>query len=878
MLKKNKTLFFSKIFSSHFKNSIIMNLLNYQKTGIVFFFISLFFMPLTLEAQQDTVYYNISWKEAVKDSAAFFRPPVKKEGDLFRVEDYYISGQKQMSGLSKYEDKDFWVEKVSWYTEEGNLYQEGNYKSNRLDGEFITFLDGEKLVAIYENGFGKSGVQNNTRFSSDIYTEIKNDTIKEVVYDDDISGIRYENYSTLKSGRFLSKYYDKKGKKIGEIKTLKNGYLKGVEVYYYFEPMRVKQISYHPYEKLLGDTDYYANGQLRTWFQTDPEYKKTFFKEDGTELGSIIYELQNDYLKPITGTEVTFAYGYKKEDFNKVLSTRIYNNGQLEKEEQHYNDGKIKSITSYKDNIKVLQVSFDETGKELARMAYKNYYPFSGVEIRDGRKSTYKDGELIEELKYYPDTNLIFSKKNTEEEIYYNKEGVVMGTLKVEYKNKYAKPLDGKRYEIGYNSEINNIETYKNRELIERTNFITKQVGKDSLVDFKNTSYYKDGSYSKYREIRYYSNGAKQSDITFEDYDKKLGKFYSDKGDLIGTYDYIKKDGKLYEFFDTSNEVRLVKEENNGVLQTSKRYDYGLDTSYGVINPVLIEEMDISCCAMSYDKYGEVIAKVNFKNKLPWKGVMYDAVSRIKYEINEGKRNGSYKKFNYNHEIILEEGQYVNDKKEGVFNGYNRLGKLQLTQTYKNDILEGESVNYDENGKETSSIIYKNGEPFEGTKILSVSYSRESAQEIYKKGILIKRISYDEQGRNVSTFKDGEIAETIAYYKDSDLKRLQYALNKNYVEGEVIRYDKKGKEQHRGIIKDYKLESGTVYLSAYSLYDNRVAYIILKRKNDMVQLTLVGHKDETLFYVEENIEEGYGLKYIDRLNIYIDNLTPASLY
>ncbi|MGJ8548612.1 toxin-antitoxin system YwqK family antitoxin [Winogradskyella wichelsiae] len=855
-----------------------MNLLDHLKTGIILFIISGFFIPLSLEAQQDTIYYTISWRTTIKDSAAFFRPPIKKEGDLFRVEDYYISGQKQMSGLSQYENKDYWVEKVSWYTEDGKLYQQGQYKNNRLDGAFTTFLGDKKLIAIYKNGYIKSGIQNITRFSSAIYTEIKNDTIKEVVYDDDISGIRYENYSTVKSGRYLSKYYDEKGSEIGTIKTLKNGSLKGTEVFYYFEPMRVKQISYYPYDRLLGSTDYYPNGQLRTLFQTGSEYKKTFFNEDGTILGSVIYELQDDYLKPIKGTEFIFSYGYEKEDFNQVLSTRIYNNRQLEREEQRYDDGKVKSITSYKDNIKILQVSFDETGKELARMAYKNYYPFSGVEIKGGRKSTYKEGELVEELKYYPDTNLVFSKKNKEEELYYNKEGVVMGTLKVEYKNKYAKPIEGKRYDIGYNSDINGIETYKNRELIARTNFITKSIAKDSLVDFKNTSYYKDGSYSKYREVFYYSNGSKQSDIIFEDYEKKLGKFYNDKGELIGTYDYLKKDGALYEFFNTSNEVRLFKKENNGVLQTSKRYDYGLNTSYGAINPVLIEETDISCCAMSYDKYGEVIARVNFKNKLPWKGTMYDAVSRIKYEINEGKRNGFYKKFNYNHDIILEEGQYVNDKKEGTFSAFNRLGQLQFTKNYENDILEGKSINYDENGKETSRIIYKNGEPFEGTKVLSSSYSSAPSQEIYKNGLLVKRISYTEEGKNISTFKDGAIAQTIAYYKDSDLKRLQYALNKNYVDGEVIRYDKKGKEQHRGIIKNYKLESGTVYLSAYSLYDNRVAYIILKRTNDMVQLTLVGHKDETLFYVEENIDEGYGLKYIDRLNIYINNLRPESLY
>lgn len=855
-----------------------MILSNSIKAAVLLSMVSFFFVPLNLEAQQDTIYYDMSWKPTIKDSAAFFRAPVKKEGDLFRIEDYYISGQKQMSGLSKYKDKDFWVEKVSWYTEEGKLYQQGNYNKHRLDGEFITFLNDKKLIAIYKNGLIKSGAQNHIQLSNRIYTEVKNDTVKEVVYGDDINGIRYENFRTLKLGHFRTKYYDEKGDIMGEINTLNNGYRKGIEVFYYFEPMRIKQINYYPFEGLLGHEDYYPNGQVRTKFQTKPEYKRTYFTEDGTQIGSITYDFQNDYLKPISGTEIVFYYSYNVEDMNRVLSSRTYNNGQLEKEELHYNDGKIKSLTTYTDNIKELQVSYDEAGNELSRMVYKNYYPYSGVEISGNKKATYNEGELIEELKYYPETNSVFSKKNKEEEVYYNREGGVLGILKVEYKNKYAQPLSGKRYEIGYDSEISRIETYKDGSVIERTKFITKLVGKDNLVDFKVTEYYNADQYSKTREVNYYSNGVKQSDITYTDYDKTLGEFYNDKNELIGTYDYDKKHGKLYEFFDISDEIRFIKEENNGDVVTSKRFDYGVGRAYGVIDPVLIEDVDVNCCATFYDKYGEILAEINFKNKLPWDGEMYDMAARVRYTIKEGKRNGAYKKFNYNHEIVLEEGHYVNDKKEGTFNLYNQSGLLQLTSAYKNDILEGKSINYDEEGKEISNIIYKNGEPFEGTKVLPVGYNGKSTQEIYKNGLLTKRISHNEQGKNISTFVDGEIAETIAYHIDSNHKRLQYSLNKNYIDGEVIRYDKNGKEQHRGVVKNYRLESGVIYLSAYSLYDNRVAYIILKRKEDMVQLTLIGHKEETLFYAEEKAEEGYGLKYIDKLNIYINNLHPASLY
>ncbi|MBF8148471.1 hypothetical protein ITJ86_01095 [Winogradskyella sp. F6397] len=855
-----------------------MILLNSTKTILLLFIVSTVFMPLTLEAQQDTIYYDMSWNGTTKDNAAFYRPPVKKEGDFYRIEDYYISGQKQMSGLSKYEDKDYWVEKVSWYNEDGQLYQQGNYTKNRLDGAFITFLDGKKLTAIYKKGFIKSGAQNTIQSSNRIYTEVKNDTVKEVVYDSDINGIRYESFRTLKKGHFRTKYYGKKGDSIGEIITLKNGFRKGVEVFYYFSPMRVKQINYYPFTGLLGHEDYYPNGQVRTKFQTEPEYKNTYFTEDGTEIGSVTYKLQNDYLKPIKGTRIVFSYSYKEDVMGRILSSKTYNYGLLEKEELYYDSGKIKSLTTYTDNIKELQVSYDETGNELSRMVYKNYYPYTGVEISGNKRSTYKEGELIEELKYYSDTNVLFSKKNKEEEVYYSKDGDVLGILKVQYKNRYAKPLNGTRYEIGYDSEISNIETYKDGNVIERTKFITKLVGKDNLVDFKVTEYYNANQYSKSREVNYYSNGSKQSDITYTDYDKTLGKFYNDKNELIGTYDYDKKHGKLYEFFDLSDEIKLIKGEENGDLIALKRFDYGVARGYGVIDPVLIEDVDVNCCATFYDTYGEVLAEINFKNKLPWEGEMYDKTTRVKYTIKDGKRNGTYKKFNYNYEVVLEEGHYVNDKKEGTFNSYNQSGVLQLTSTFKNDVLEGKSINYNEDGKEVSSIIYKDGKPFEGTKVLTVGYNSKSTQEIYKNGLITKRISYDLHGKNVSTFKNGEVVETVAYHIDSNHKRLQYSLNKNYIDGEVIRYDKNGKEQHRGVVKNHKLESGVIYLSAHGLYDNRMAYIILKRNADIVQLTLVGENKETLFYAEEKVEEGYGMKYIDKLNIHLDYLHPESLY
>ncbi|WP_299119686.1 hypothetical protein [uncultured Winogradskyella sp.] len=845
---------------------------------LTLFFFMICLISIKAQSQQDTLYYNLNWKETVKDSAAFFRPPVKKEGDLFRVEDYYASGQLQMSGLSKKADRSVWQGKVSWYTEDGKLSQEGNYVNSRLDGEFVTFYNTEKLVAMYKDGRLVGGTQYRNQLRNNYYTEIKNDTIIEIIFDKDINGVRYENYSKVNKGRFLSKYYDEKGELIGELKILDNGYTKGEEVFYYYEPMRIRQIRYYPFERLLGETVYYPNRQIRTEFEYEPDYKKTFYSNEGIELGSVTYLMDYDYLKPNNGTEYFFSYGYKDTEPNTVVSLRTYNDSKLVKEELRYTDGKVKSVTTYKDNVKELQISYNEKGEEIARMVYQNYYPLTGTEITGNKKATYKDGELIKETNYYSNTKIVFSEVTKEKETYFDKKGNVLGTLEIDYQNKYAKPIKGKRFYAGYDSDISSIETYNKGFLKERTTFRTKLKSEKEKVDYKRTEYYEDNGYNKIRAIDYYSNGSKQSDIEYKGYDKMLGKFYNEKDELIGNYDYVAKDGTLYEFFPESDVISLVMTEVNGVVSKLKRYDYGPYRKYGDIDAVLMEEIDASCCSKSYNRNGDIFTEATYKDGKPWEGTIYDQPTKTKFTIKEGKRNGTYEVFDYNQEKIYEKGQFVNDKKEGIVKKYSYIGKLESIETYKNDKLNGETSYYDKDEKKISTLTYKNGDPFEGTKIVSSGYNKKPIEETYSNGIITKRISYDDNGKRVSKYKDGKETETIAYHENSDKKRLSYKVGNYYINGEVIRYDKNGKEQHRAMFKNNKLESGIVYLTSRDTYDKRVAYVILNKQEDKISVTMKNHEDNVVFFAEENLEKGYVSKYINKLNLYIDNLTPESLY
>jgi len=831
----------------------------------------------SLFAQKDTLYFLSNWKSTVKDSAVFFRPPVKKEGDLFRVQDYYMSGQLQMNALSISSEKDIWEGKVVWYNKDGSVFQQGDYKNNRLEGDFITYMDGKKMISKYQNGRFKSGVRNVTYGNRQMYFEQKGDTLFEVLYEKDIKGIREEHFGTKDSYRFLSKYYNNEGVLIGERKLLKNGYYKGVEVFYYTNPMQVKTINYHPFGQLLISETYYTNGQIREKVKKEPVWSKTFYNQDGKELAKVTYRIDQDRLKPVSGTELFFAYGSKGSRTDILRTSRTYENGVIVKDELYHDNGQLSGITDYVDGSKVLQVSYDESGKEIARMLYKNYRPFDGTEILTGRTSIYKSGELVKETIFYLNSELPKVTKTKTSETYFDKNGKTLGTLYLEDDNGYTKPKEGKRYSLDYkDGYVNGIDEYKNGVQVKRTSYRKRKVGKDSSKTFKRTVEYDDEGYTKTKETIFYSNGSKQSEIEYKKYKQTFGKFYDENEMLIGSYDYEKKDGIFYKFFGDSDEIELMEEVKEGKTQRLKSYNYGKSTEYGQINPVLERDIDIDCCATYYSPEGELIAKLTFKNQLPWEGVAYDHTGKTKHTIKKGKRNGMYQKLDYNQKI-LEEGQYAANKREGVFKYYDYQGNLKQIENYTLDKLNGKTVYYDESGKVTSEMDYKNGLPLNGTKILNLYASEKQNQETYKNGLLVESIFYDINGKRVTKYTKAKESQVTAYFKDSNKKRLSYTISNSTLNGEVIRYDSDGKEKHRGVFENGKFQSGTIFITPR--YDDKnTLYIEVSKQNEVLVTKYISFDNEVIFKAEEKLIVGSIVSYIKKLNLNLDYLSERDLY
>ncbi|MFK7813079.1 MAG: toxin-antitoxin system YwqK family antitoxin [Maribacter sp.] len=826
-------------------------------------------------AQQDTLYYKLNWSPTVKDSASFFRPPVTKEGELFRIQDYYMNGQIQMNGVSKSSEKDLWEGKVTWYNEDGSIFQEGNYENNRLEGNFITYMDGKKLVANYKNGRVVSGKRNTPYGGSQMYFEQEGDTLHEIIYDKDITGIREEHYGTKESYRFLSKYYDAKGKLIGERKVLPNGYHKGVEVFYYRDPMRVKDINYYPYGELLITARYYANGQVREEVTQEPNWSKTYYDLKGKVLGKMVFEMKNNRLRALEGTEIFFNYAKKKDEPITINNKRTYEDGKVVYDEYRYENGQIKTKTEYEEGTRVLQVSYDENGKETDRMVYKDYRPFQGTENIADKKATYQQGKLVEEIIYYFETKKPKLRKTLQLETYYDIDGNVLGELKLKDDNGYPVPYMGQRFSIGYKTnDISNIEEYKDGVRVKLTSFRKRQTGKNESETYKRIEEF--DNYSRIKETKFYSNGKKQSEIEYKKYKEIYGKFYDEKEQLMGSYDYQTKDGTRYQFFGDSDELEIMEEHKDGKEIRKKLYTYGKEREFGQINAVLIEDIDINCCAAFYDNEGNLISELTFKGQKPWDGIFYDVNAREKYTIKNGKRNGTYQKLDYDKKVI-EEGQFVDDKEEGTFTYYDYQSNVQRKENFSAGVLNGMSTYYDKDGKVISEIDYKNGLPINGTKISSLRYGKEPNQEIYKDGTLIQRISFDKNGKSVTYYTSKTESRTIAYHKDSDKKRLSYGEANKGLQGAVIRYDLNGEEQNRAEFDNGKLKLGTVFL--FPRYgDNKILYLELKKSDGKLFVKYIDIENKVVLRAEELLEPGSTPVYLKKLDLNLDYVYARDLY
>jgi antitoxin component YwqK of YwqJK toxin-antitoxin module len=112
------------------------------------------YFSLSSYAQNDTIWFDSNWVTTNKNNAAFFRTESAKKGKGYWFEDYYISGVKQMEGLSLKKDTEVYDGTIRWYYENGKPFQMVNYNDGVLNGKRQIFFENGKLKSesFYKDG------------------------------------------------------------------------------------------------------------------------------------------------------------------------------------------------------------------------------------------------------------------------------------------------------------------------------------------------------------------------------------------------------------------------------------------------------------------------------------------------------------------------------------------------------------------------------------------------------------------------------------------------------------------------------------------------------------------------------------------------------
>jgi antitoxin component YwqK of YwqJK toxin-antitoxin module len=77
------------------------------------------------------------------------------------------------------------------------------------------------------------------------------------------------------------------------------------------------------------------------------------------------------------------------------------------------------------------------------------------------------------------------------------------------------------------------------------------------------------------------------------------------------------------------------------------------------------------------------------------------------YYVNNGKKDGIYKKYNYQGKLSFEVS-YISGKMNGIYKSYKN-GNLSYEVNYRDDVLHGTHIDYNENGNIIEIKYYENG-------------------------------------------------------------------------------------------------------------------------------------------------------------------------
>lgn len=357
-------------------------------------YLFMFFIAFNICFAQQITYFDKDWKETSKEKASYYRE-VSNEGKLMRIKDFFISGKLQMEGLaSKIENGDEVFEgEVKWYFENGKVEKSSIFKNGTQIGLQKEFdADGKLVEEDLSNEKGNVYTRK-YKYKSEtqpfnVFTEWKDDTITETEYDNDIKLIR-----RVYKGDGNYEYYDEKGALIGKLNDDYVDGKSGIEVIYFYNPMKVRTIIEYEKGKYKVIKNYFPDKKLESEIitaGTSGTLKK--FDRQGKLLSSAKVEVdEQKNITPIEGTYISEDFTDETGNKSYISVIAEYKAGEVITRKIFYENGKLKNDESQE---KVTHYAPD--GSLKYTMIYKNGEPFDGTEIiEDAKLFEFKNGKMI---------------------------------------------------------------------------------------------------------------------------------------------------------------------------------------------------------------------------------------------------------------------------------------------------------------------------------------------------------------------------------------------------------------------------------------------------------------------------------------------------
>ncbi|WP_405398320.1 hypothetical protein [Maribacter sp. Asnod2-G09] len=752
-----------------------------------------------ITAQKDTLYFDADWHRTEKASAAFFRPvPLEKEGDLYHVKDYFISGNIQMDGYWSNLEDETNQGKVQWYHENGQLLESRQYTDDILNGESIVYSKNGFLRAKgeYKNGHGWEGTFIHPCCFNGyipIYKEGKH--IGQQMF--------YENSDQLAQEKLqqndsidITIYFDKKGKKIGRNEYVNRNIKNGMLATFFINKE----------DDAIGLEDYmhFKNGKLYGEYATFSDdgtlFSKVDYKDDRPYNGTVFsYSNLKTYVNgKLEGKEI----GYSR---NKVAITKgINKDGEHWEGEfvdnyeniiSSYKEGSLdgKQTTFYSDSLKQVKAYehiqnhdkngesayFLKDGKEYAKGIYKDHKPWNGTfynpyslffsSYKDGKKhgsfiQYNSEGEIEEQQEYENDllTGKVYSNLIDGDicECIYKKGEPYTGQVcnnytRTHYENGLTVKIDDFKFDYENDSIVFIGDTSYENGIISAQTVVAED--KTYAITFKDGLPYNGVHYISYtKEMTTYKNGIKEGVFIEQDEDNRdlsVGGFHKNN-ERHGSIEFYEKDldKKTTCIYKKGKPIKGTVINDH----TSTTYKNGL--KQGIEKEIIETGLEeVIGRQAEYDK-GIILTESYPQLKNP-KGEIAKGVYK-----NGKPFNGDFYKFE---PILASFTHYENGEISGTqYLGFNDYETLVVVD----------------------SMQYKSGRPYQG-RFMEHTEDRLHFHE-YDKGKLVKTIvtkdDVNQRIRNTVIYSDTgfKVAE-----KDSDLVMFRATyLNEEHTKAKVEVY------------------------------------------------------------------------------------------